>query len=236
VLDLWLPEAASSYAGDIDGLLVFITVVVGVWFLGAEAVLVALSLRFRRREGRPAAYIPATRLRVMAAVLVPCAVILGFDLVIDAVAAPVWAKVKETQPPHDELVRITGEQWAWRFRYPGPDGALDTEDDFETVNDLHVPVDAVVLFELEAKDVLHSLWIPQLRLKQDAVPGRRIRGWFKPTVEGRYEVICAEICGLGHTMMKGALVVEAQSAYREWISSKIEAQASARGERERGKG
>ncbi len=219
MFDSWLPEAASSYAEKIDGLLVFITVIVGAWFLASEALLVYLALRYRRVEGRPAAYIPANTLRVMAVVLVPCVVILVFDLVIDAVAAPVWHEIKETQPPHDALIRVSGEQWAWRFFYPGPDGVLDSADDFEVVNEMHVPVGAVVLFELVAKDVLHSLWIPALRLKQDAVPGRSIRGWFKATREGRYEIICAEICGFGHTLMKSGLVVENQTAYRAWLDS-----------------
>jgi cytochrome c oxidase subunit 2 len=219
----WLPEAASSYAGDIDSLLIFITIIVGVWFLAAEALLVYMALRFRRKEGRRAAYLPARSLRSAAIVLVPCAVILGFDLVIDAVAAPIWHEVKEELPPHDELVRITGEQWGWRFTYPGPDRKLDTDDDFEVVGELHVPVDALVLFELTAKDVLHSFSVSELRLKQDAVPGRTIRGWFRPIKEGRFEIVCAEICGFGHTMMKGTLHVESPETYRGWLQQKASA-------------
>jgi cytochrome c oxidase subunit 2 len=212
----WLPEAASSYAGKIDGLLIMITVIVGVWFLVAEGLLVYMAVRYRRREGQKAAYLPARSLRAMSWVLVPCAVILVLDLVIDAAAAPVWAEIKETLPPHDRLVRITGAQWMWNFQYAGPDGLLDTDDDFETINELHAPIDQVVQFQLGSKDVLHSFWVPQLRLKQDAVPGRRIRGWFKATREGRYPVVCAEICGVGHTMMQGMLHVESVEAYEEW--------------------
>jgi cytochrome c oxidase subunit 2 len=219
----WLPEAASSYAARIDDLLLLITVIVGAWFIAAEGLLVYMALRFRRREGRPAAYLPARSLRAMSWVLVPCAVILVFDLVIDAVAAPVWREIKETLPPHDRLVRITGQQWMWSFRYAGPDGLLDTDDDFETLNELRAPVDEVVQFELGAKDVLHSLWIPQLRLKQDAVPGRTIRGWFKATREGTYPVVCAEICGVGHTMMQGMLHVESAEAYEAWRDSQVAA-------------
>ena len=225
----WLPAAASSYAGDIDRLLVLITVIVGVWFIAAEACLVYFALRFRRKPGRRAAYLPATTLRSMGFVLVPCAVILGFDLVIDAASAPVWDKIKQTLPAHDELVRITGEQWAWRFTLPGPDGKLDTPDDVQLVNELHVPVNAVVQFELTAKDVLHSLWIPAFRLKQDAVPGRTIRGWFEATQEGEYPVVCAEICGLLHTMMQGKLRVESRAEYQRWLESKGAAPASSQG-------
>jgi hypothetical protein len=140
----WLPEAASSYAGKIDGLLIMITVIVGVWFIAAEGLLVYMALRYRRREGQKAAYLPGRTLRAMAWVLVPCAVILVLDLVIDAAAAPVWAEIKEEMPPHDRLVRITGAQWMWTFQYAGPDGLLDTDDDFETINELHAPINEVV--------------------------------------------------------------------------------------------
>jgi cytochrome c oxidase subunit 2 len=221
MFDLWLPEAASSYARDIDGLMLFITAIVGAWFIAAEALLIYIALRFRRRPGRRAAYLPARNLRAMAVVLVPCTVVLSFDLLIDAVAAPVWAEIKETIPQHDELVRVTGEQWSWRFTYAGPDGVLGSGDDFDTVNDLHAPVDKVLLFELHAKDVLHSFSIPSLRFKQDVVPGRRIRGWVQPILEGRYDIVCAEICGFGHTMMKAALTVESEQAYREWVNAKV---------------
>jgi cytochrome c oxidase subunit 2 len=220
----WLPTAASSYAGEIDWVIIFITVV-------AEGALIYSALRYRRKEGRRASYLPARTLRAMAVILVPCALILGFDLAIDSVATPVWHQIKESLPPHDEVVRITGQQWAWRFTLPGPDGELDTDDDVDVVNDLHVPLNDVVEFELTSSDVIHSLYIPDFRLKQDAVPGRTIRGWFKPTREGKYEVVCAELCGFGHTMMKGSLVVEGREAYHQWLQSKIaEAQAQRRKE------
>jgi cytochrome c oxidase subunit 2 len=215
----WLPQAASSFAPDLDRLLLVITTIVGAWFVVAEGILLTFAIRYRRRPGRRAAYLPAGGLRQLAFVLVPCAVILGFDLVIDAIAAPVWEKVKLELPPHDQLVRIQGEAWQWRFTHAGPDGRLDTSDDVETVNEMHTPVDQTVLFELRARDVLHSLWIPELRLKQDAVPGRSIRGWFRPTRQGTYPVICAEICGLAHTVMQGSLRVESAQAFQEWLRS-----------------
>jgi len=225
---LWLPQAASSYAADIDGLLVEITWIVGVWFVIAELVLLFLIVRFRRKKGERAAYLPGKSLRAMCVVLVPCAVILGFDLFIDAIAAPVWAAIKESRPPHDELVRITGEQWAWRFTYPGPDGKLDTDDDIESLNEMHVPINKVVQFELGSRDVLHSFFVRELRTKQDAVPGRTITGWFEPTVPGTFEIVCAEICGFGHTLMKGALTVESEEDYRSWLNARAAAQAAER--------
>jgi cytochrome c oxidase subunit 2 len=225
----WMPEAASSYAGRMDSLLLTITLIVGVWFLAAEAFLVYAALRFRRVPGRSAAYLPARSLGAMAWVLVPCAAILVCDLVIDAIAAPVWDEIKLELPPHDQLVRITGEQWAWRFRYAGPDGRLDSADDLEVVGELRAPLGRVVQFELTARDVLHSFWVPELRLKQDAVPGRAIRGWFQPTREGSFEVVCAEICGVSHTMMKATLRVEPPEAYARWLAEQIAARGEGAG-------
>jgi cytochrome c oxidase subunit 2 len=216
----WLPVAASSYAEDMDNLMGMITLIVGAWFILALGCLVYFAIRYRRRPGVRAAYLPATTLRAMSVILVPCALILGFDLVIDAAAARVWDHIKLELPPHDELVRIQGEQWQWRFTYSGPDGKLDTADDFVTVNDLHVPLDKVVQFELTAKDVLHSMWVPEFRLKQDAVPGRTIKGWFQATREGSYDFICAEICGMAHGVMKGTVTVVKPDAYASWTAAK----------------
>jgi cytochrome c oxidase subunit 2 len=202
-----------------DWLFTFITIIVGAWFIVAEAVLLYFALRYRRKEGRRAAYLPARTLPAMAFVLVPCALILGFDLIIDGVAAPIWRNVKQTIPPRDELVRITGHQWVWRFAYAGPDGKLGTPDDVTEAPALHVPVGEVVEFELTAKDVIHSFFVPELRLKQDAVPGRTIRGWFEVTRPGTFEIACAELCGFGHTLMKGTLVAEAPETYRQWLEA-----------------
>ena len=216
----WLPIAASTYAQRLDDLMIFITILVGVWFVLAQGFLVYAMVRFRRRAQPRARYLPGRSLRAMSWVLVPCAVVLVCDLWIDAVAAPVWDEIKQDLPPPEEVVRIQGEQWIWRITYPGADGRFDTADDIESLNELHAPLGAVVQFELSAKDVLHSLWVRELRLKQDAVPGRVIRGWFEATREGRYEMICAEICGVSHTLMKGTLVVESPEAYRAWLAAR----------------
>jgi cytochrome c oxidase subunit 2 len=87
-------------------------------------------------------------------------------------------------------------------------------------------VDKVVEFELGSRDVLHSFFVRELRTKQDAVPGRTIKGWFEPTVPGTFEIVCAEICGFGHTLMKGSLTVESDEDYRSWLKARAEAQAA----------
>src|ERR671922_310118 len=107
--------------------------------------------------------------------------------------------------------------------YPGPDGKLNTEDDVKFDNDLHVPVNKVVRVHLTSKDVIHSFFLPSLRLKQDAVPGRTILVWFEATKPGKYELPCAELCGFGHSGMKGWLHVHSPEEYQEWAAENLDA-------------
>jgi cytochrome c oxidase subunit 2 len=215
----WLPVAASTYAKDIDDLILFITVIVGVWFVIAEAVLFYLIFRYRRRPGRKPEYVDGSRKKQIAWILVPCAAILAFDLVIDGASARVWEEMKQTNPKPDMTVRVDARQWAWDLTNPGPDRVLDTADDITLLNELHVPLGQVVRFELRSRDTLHSLWVPELRLKQDAVPGRTFRGWFEATRPGEYGILCAELCGVAHGVMKGKLIVHESGAYQSWLAS-----------------
>jgi cytochrome c oxidase subunit 2 len=117
-------------------------------------------------------------------------------------------------------VRVIGQQWAWTFVHPGPDGTIDTADDITTVDELHLQIDTLYHYKLEARDVLHSFSIPAFRLKQDAVPGRVITGWFEPTLTGRYDFQCAEICGIGHGLMAATVFVESADDHAAWIEQK----------------
>ncbi|HEU5310500.1 MAG TPA: cytochrome c oxidase subunit II [Candidatus Eisenbacteria bacterium] len=215
----WLPVPASTYAKDIDGLILLITVIVGIWFVIAEAVLFYLIFRYRRRAGVKPQYVDGSRKKQIAWILIPCAAILACDLVIDADSARVWDEVKQTNPKPDLTVRVDGRQWAWDLTNPGPDRVLDTKDDITLLNELHVPAGEVVRFELRSRDTLHSLWVPELRLKQDAVPGRTFRGWFEATRPGEYGILCAELCGVAHGIMKGKLIVHESGEYRSWLAA-----------------
>ena len=93
--------------------------------------------------------------------------------------------------------RVSGKQFNWDMTYPGPDNELGTDDDLKLENELHVPVNAVVHIRLTSEDVIHSFFVPQLRLKQDSLPNRFINVWFEATKAGRYEIPCAELCGFG---------------------------------------
>ncbi len=227
----WLPIPASTYAGSIDGLIGLITAIVGVWFLVAEGVLIWFIFRYRRKANPTAAYVHGDRKRQVAWILVPCVAILGFDLFIDASSARVWEEMKQSKPPHQLAIRIEGRQWSWTMTHPGADGVLDTADDIVAMNEIHVPIGAVVRFELRSADTLHSLWIPELRLKQDAVPGRSFSGWFEATKPGTYGVLCAELCGVAHGMMRGTMIVHDPVSYRAWLdqASAVPAQGGSAG-------
>jgi cytochrome c oxidase subunit 2 len=215
MLEHLLPRA-SSFAGDLDRLFVLITVLVGVWFIAAEAMFFWLIFRFRAKPGVAGQYITGKEKHLKRWINWPHTIILIFDVIIIIAAIRVWVKIKQTMPPADLTVRVTAQQWAWTFDDPGPDGLLDTADDVRTTDEMHVEVGKTYHFLLESKDVLHSFFVPAFRLKQDAIPGRTYTGWFKTEKAGRYDILCAEICGMGHGVMGAQLVVETPAEHVAW--------------------
>ena len=138
------------------------------------------------------------------------------------------------------MIRVVAEQFAWNAHYPGKDGSfgrvdprllapenplgLDTRspagrDDITTINEIVVPVGRPVILQLSAKDVIHSLGIPAMRIKQDANPGMLVPVWFTPTMTGEFDVACSQLCGLGHYRMKGILRVLDQEAFSRWLAA-----------------
>ncbi|MFQ5701970.1 MAG: cytochrome c oxidase subunit II [Acidobacteriota bacterium] len=224
----WLPAQVSTYADGVDSLLRLIYYIVGGWFVLIHLLMIFMILRFRRREGRAARYLDGKRLRENAWILLPCVLVVGMDFWIDSRSSRVWDEIKESQPPSDLTVRVTGKQFNWEMLYPGPDGVFGTQDDLAMENSLHVPVHKVISILLESEDVLHSFFLPQMRLKQDAVPGRTIKLWFEATKPGRYEIACAELCGFGHTTMRGLLTVHTQRSWEKWVNKRWPAARVAR--------
>ncbi len=218
MIEAWVP-AASSYARDIDFVFDLIFwIVMAFWFVLAEGIFFWLILRFRKKPGVPAQYISGELASEKRWVAWPHYLVLVCDVFILIAAVRVWYMVKQDLPPADQTVRIVAQQWAWSFVHPGADGRLDTADDVRTVDDLHLQVDRLYHYKLEARDVLHALSIPAFRLKQDAIPGRVITGWFKPIRTGTYDIQCAEICGLGHALMPARVVVETAEQHAAWIA------------------
>jgi cytochrome c oxidase subunit 2 len=220
---------ASTYAAQIDGIIWLIAVLVGFWFLVAEGVFFWLILKFRAQDGQKAQYITGEEAKQKRFINWPHYLVLVCDVFIVVGAVRVWVEVKQYLPPEAEAqhVRIVSQQWAWSFVHPGADGKLDTADDIRTVDDLHVQVDQKYIYELESRDVLHSFSVPVFRLKQDAIPGRVISGWFEPTVTGSYDIQCVEICGIGHGMMAGRIVIESPEEHAAWIAGQSATQLAA---------
>lgn len=116
-------------------------------------------------------------------------------------------------------VQVLAQQWMWSFRYAGPDGEFNTVDDVVSVNDLRVPTNTKILFHLTAKDVIHSFFVPAVRLKVDTIPGRITRVWWDANIPGTYDIACAEMCGTHHYLMKAKLTVYNEEDFNHWLSS-----------------
>jgi cytochrome c oxidase subunit II len=123
---------------------------------------------------------------------------------------------------HPLEIEVWAQQWAWNVRYAGPDGRFGTPDDVVTLDELHVPVGRPVVVHLKSKDVVHSFYLPNFRVKQDVLPGAETRVWFAARRPGRYELGCAQLCGASHYLMRGAVTVESAAAFDGWMRAAAE--------------
>jgi len=213
-------QGASSFAGDIDFVILLIAILGGFWLLLAEGVLFYFIFKFRKRDGVKAQYISGEKKEEKKWIHIPHNLVLVCDVAIIIFAVKTWYHIKQELPPAQETIRVIGQQWSWRFVHAGLDGQLGTPDDVETVDELHVKVDTTYHFKLESLDVMHSFSVPVFRLKQDAIPGRIITGWFKPTKTGKFDLQCTEMCGIGHGLMRSKIVVESAADYEAWLKTR----------------
>ncbi len=214
----WLPEGVSTYSSTIDNMFYLILVVTGVLFVLTEALLFLFAFLYRRRAGRRATYTHGNNTLEVIWTIVPAIML----VILGIASRNAWNEIKGSVPDTDEVVTITASQFNWEVRYPGSDGSFDTPDDVITNNEMRLPVGVPVRIRLRSEDVIHSFFVPQFRLKQDAVPGLTIEVWVEATRTGEFEIACAELCGFGHYSMRGVLTVMEQGEYRSWIE---EAQA-----------
>jgi len=220
MLEYFIPRA-SSYAVDIDNLFAIITWIVGFWFVLTQLAFLYLIVRYQKRsEDQKSIYMTGEG-HEKHWIHVPHYLIIVCDVVLIYGAIVVWNQVKIDLPEADVKIRVISQQWAWTFVHPGPDGVLDTADDIRTVDELHVEIDKTYHYELESKDVLHDFSVPVFRLKQDAVPGRTITGWFKPTKTGEFDIQCAEMCGIAHGIMVAKLYIEDAATHQAWVSKSV---------------
>ena len=212
---VWLPENLSIYGKSIDGLFYLILWITGIIFALVEGTLLVFLFRYRARAGKTATYTHGNNLVEVIWTVIPAIILvfLGFQ------SQKVWSYVRGNPPPADLEVQVTGEQFAWNIRYPGTDGRFDTEDDITTINQMHLPVNQTVLVHLKSKDVIHSFFLPHFRIKQDAVPGITGHLWLEATQPANVEIVCAELCGLGHYRMRGFLTIESAQAFQDWLGS-----------------
>ncbi len=213
MLSWWLPEDVSTYGKDIDFLFYLIYYITGGTFILVAAAMIAFLVLYRHKEGRRATYTHGNTTLEIVWTVVPTLIL----VVLTVLSVPTWARIKMQMPPTDLIVQVNAKQFNWIVTYPGPDGKFGTEDDRTFDNEIHVPVGKPVKLVLKAQDVIHSLFMPNLRFKQDAVPGREIPAWFEATKPGKYEMPCAELCGFGHSGMRGWLFVHTPEDYQKWV-------------------
>jgi len=217
----WLPENVSTFGGEIDSLFYLIYYITAATFVLVTVLMVLFLVMFREQPGRRATYSHGNTSLEIIWTIIPAAIL----IVLSFMSVSTWAKVKRQAPDSDFELQVAAKQFNWEVVYPGADGKFGTDDDVKFDNDLHVPVNKVVRVQLSAKDVIHSFFLPNLRLKQDAVPGRTILVWFEATKPGKYEIPCAELCGFGHSGMKGWLHVHTPEEYAKWAGENLAAKA-----------
>lgn len=231
---------ASKEGKGIDDLINVMHIFMVVIFVGWGAFFVYCLVKFRHRPDHRAIPVPvkakASKWSEVLVALFEAAVLIGFSV-------PIWKSAKADPPkPEDNpfVVRVVGEQFAWNFQYPGKDGKFGNLDpklvntatnvlglhrsdagaDDVVSGELHVPVNRPIFVEIGSKDVIHSFFLPVMRVKQDAMPGMRIPVWFTPTMEGNFEVACAQLCGNNHYSMRAIMYVEPQAKVDAWIAEK----------------
>jgi cytochrome c oxidase subunit II len=203
---LFLPEQASEYARDVDALHYFVIMTTMIAAAGVFATALFFFVRYRRRSDTDVT--PLVKPRLIHEVLF-IGVPTSFFLLWAAIGYPQFVRL--SLPPEGAMdVYVQGKKWMWKFAYPGGPSAIDL---------LRVPEGRPVRLLITSRDVIHSFYVPQLRIKQDALPGRYTQTWFTADKAGRYEIFCTEYCGLGHSAMLGELVVMPQAEFDAWVTS-----------------
>ncbi len=212
-----------KFGADVDHLYFLILWITGIVFIGTAIAIGYVTWRYQATEGGKATYTHGSQRLEVVWTIIPSAILVFIALY----QMGTWSSMKfrSAQPKVKPTAEVVGRQFQWLIRYPGVDGKLNTEDDLQLINDLHFVKDAPILIHLKSRDVLHSFFLPNFRIKQDAVPGLTIPVWFDADTAGHYDLVCAELCGWGHYKMRGAITVhETQRDFDEWMKQAIAAQ------------
>jgi cytochrome c oxidase subunit II len=213
----WLPEDISAYGYKIDDIFNMLGWIVMATFLGCNLLLAIFMWKYADKPGEDRQAVYSHGSHGLEVFWTSATTLLLTFIALSQLN--IWMEIKfpnrsENIPVH---CNVTARQFEWRMTYPGPDGQFGTHDDFESNSDLVIPVGRKIRIDLRSADVLHSFFLPNMRIKQDAVPGLTIRVWFEAKKTGSYDLVCAELCGWGHYKMKGRLTVLSKDAYQSWL-------------------
>lgn len=237
----WTTPLASNW-GQMDDMLTVTLVITGIFFVGINVFLAYMLVRFRHRDNAPAttqhtaAYLPENK-------KLERWLIIGTGVAIMILLAPgllVYAAYVKP-PPNALILEVLGQQWQWRYRFAGADGKLGVSsvglisaanpfglspadpaaqgNILITGGEVHLPLGRPVKFLFRSNDVLHDFYVPQFRARMNMVPGMVTSFWLTPTRAGKYEVMCAQLCGLGHANMRSYVVVESEADFERWLHS-----------------
>ncbi len=213
---LW-PQRASSTAGNVDALFIFLLIVSGLMTLLVFSALVYFAARYRHRKGVLAEQVEGSLPLELTWTIIP----LGVFMVIFAWGAVVYFKSRT--PPRDATeVYVVAKQWMWK---------LEHAEGQREINELHVPVGRDVKLIMTSQDVIHSFFVPAFRMKQDVLPGRYTVLWFRATKPGTYHLFCAQYCGTQHSGMIGSIIVMEPAQYEAWMSGGSNGPLSVSGEK-----
>lgn len=222
----FLPASLSEHAWQIDQLFFLILGITGIFLIGTQVCLIWLIFRYRDSKSPSAEWIPQQKIKERVWVFAISVLLAGMAFL----GQSVWKEIKilKADDPQTLRIKIQAEQYAWNIQYSGDDGKFETEDDIRTINQLFVPENTPVRITLTSIEkegkpaVIHSFFLPELRLKQDVVPGTPVDVWFKALKTGRYEIACAEYCGFGHYSMRGIFEVQTKEQFDVWLKQMSE--------------
>ncbi|MFT9849920.1 cytochrome c oxidase subunit II [Aneurinibacillus sp. REN35] len=213
----WLfPPAINDMARQVDSLFWFIASIALFIFVLVEMLLFIFLIRYRRKrpDKQGIALHGNTKMEIIWT-LIPALILVAIGVFGSQMTYAI-----QTPPKDVYTINVTGYKWRWDFEYP---------EGFKTTNKLVIPEDKNVLFKITSGDIIHSFWIPAMRLKQDAVPGRQTQFWSGPTKKGEYPIVCAEYCGTMHSMMLAKLNVVSTDEFTKFVQSGGKAGGSAEG-------
>jgi cytochrome c oxidase subunit 2 len=239
-----MPIQASTHAGQVDNMIALVHWLMLVLFVGWGTFYVFVLIRFRKGANPKANYVGA---KGKVAKTSEILIVVAEMILLFWYAIPGWTTRVAAFPSENDavVVRVVAQQFQWNIHYPGPDGKFgrsklelisaenntgldrsdpDAKDDIMTINQLTLPVNKPVLVQLSTLDVIHSFGLPEMRVKQDAIPGFVMPVWFIPNRIGDYEIACSQLCGLGHFRMRGFVNIKSEEDYKAFLAEEAKTQ------------